>query len=338
MTRSANITLGTTLYSFTNEFHARSHSLADLIHETDRRGFGPALEVVGFQSFRSFPDVSDAETEAFRATLAETNLFANCLSINADRFMRPDQPISDDAMVDYHLRQIRSAAKLGFGSVRYQVTATPGVIRRCVPLAEELGVKLGLEIHAPHSPRHPDILAYRQMYDAVGSPMLGFIPDFGATARAVPQTHQDYFRKVVGVPEAALQKALEIWHDDTYEPFERFGAFMGWAAQNGIEDRHAVELMVIFGIFNRAAPEVWTEIVPQCFHIHGKFYGVDPATGQDGAIDYDRTMGVFIDEGFQGTISAEWEGHMASDDSGLDKVAGWHRMMTGILAARGLSA
>lgn len=338
MTQAADITLGTTIYSFTNEFHNRSHSLADLIRETDRRGFGPALELVGFQSFRSFPDLTDSEADAFAQVLSETGLFANCLGMNADRYMRPNQPVSDEAMVDSHQRQIRAAGKLGFRTLRFQNTATPAVIRQCVPLAEELGVKLGLEIHAPHSPNHPDILAYREMYDEVDSEMMGFIPDFGATARAVPQTHQAYFRTVVGVPEAALQKALEIWHDDAFEPFERFGAFMGWAQQNGVEDRHAVELMVIFGIFNRVKPEAWIEIVPQCFHIHGKFYDVDPVTLQDGAIDYDRTMGVFIDAGFRGTISAEWEGHMASDDNGLEKVANWHRMMRRILDSRGLAA
>ncbi|MCU0905854.1 MAG: hypothetical protein MUF73_00085 [Rhodobacteraceae bacterium] len=334
----ADITLGTTIYSFTNEFHARSHALADLIRETDRRGFGPALEVVGFQSFRSFPDVTDAEADAFAAVVAETGLFANCLAINADRFMRPGQPVSEDVLVDFHERQLRAAGRMGFRTVRYQYTAGPEVIRRCVPLAEKLGVKMGLEIHAPHSPGHPDVIAYREMYEQVGSPMLGFIPDFGASARSVPLTHQHYFRNVVGVPESALQKALEIWHDDSFEPFQRFGAFMGWANRNGIEDRHAVELMVIFGIFNRVAPEVWAEIVPQCSHIHGKFYDVDPATGQDAAIDYDRTVGVFVDAGYRGTISAEWEGHMASNDNGFDKVAGWHAMMRGILAGRGLSA
>ncbi|MGG7519398.1 sugar phosphate isomerase/epimerase family protein [Allorhizobium undicola] len=327
------ITLGTTLYSFTNEFHARQASLEDLIRETDRRGLGPALEVVGFQSFRSFPDVSDAEADRFKAVLAETSLYANCLGINADRFMHPGTPISDDEMVEFHLRQIAAAAKLGFKCVRYQNTATPGVIRRCVDLAEKLGVKLGLEIHAPHSANHPDIVKYRTMYDEVGSDLLGFIPDFGATAHAVPDLHLNYFRNVVGAPETAIQKALEIWHDDAIEPFQRFGALMQWAGKNGVEDRHAVELMIIYGIINRMEPESWAEIMPQCFHIHGKFYDVDPATGKEAAIDYDRTMKVFLDNGFSGTISGEWEGHMVDDGSGFARVEAWHAMMRNILGA-----
>lgn len=327
-------TLGTTIYSFTNEFHARQATMEQLIRTVDEHRLGTALELVGFQSLRSFPDVSDAEADAFKALIADTSLYANCLGINADRYMKPEHPVSDDEMVAYHERQIRSAAKMGFKCVRYQYTATPAVIRRVVPLAEKLDVKLGLEIHAPHSANHPDVIGYREMYAEVDSEMLGFIPDFGATARDVPQIHVDYFRNVVGAPEHAIQKALEIWHDDQYEPFQRFGAFMGWCGQNGVEDRHAVELMIIFGIINRVAPESWAEIMPQCFHIHGKFYDID-ANGQEAAIDYESTLKVFIDNGFDGTVSCEWEGHMVDDGPGLARVQGWHKMVQDIITRNG---
>lgn len=332
---SSAITLGTTLYSFTNEYHSRSMDFEQLVREVDRLTLGPALELVGFQSFRSFPDVSDAEADRFKALLSNTALFANCLGINADRFMRPGTPVSDEEMVEFHLRQIRSAAKLGFRCVRYQNTTTPDVIRKCVPLAEKLGVKLGLEIHAPHSANHPHILQYRTMYAEMDTDILGFIPDFGATARAVPDLHINYFRTVVGAPEKAIQKALEIWHDDNIEPFQRFGTLMQWCGANGIEDRHAVELMIIYGIINRSDPQGWAEIMPQCFHVHGKFYDVDTATGADAAIDYEKTMKVFIDNGFRGTISAEWEGHMVDDGSGFTRVLAWRAMIDTILRNAG---
>lgn len=324
------ITLGTTVYSLTNEFHARKVTLADEIRLVAEHGLGPGLEVVGFQSFRSFPDISDAEADAFAEMIDGTGLQLTCLGINADRFMKPDQPVDDDALLSYHERQLRSAAKLGFPLVRYQQTATPQVIRRLVPLAEELGVTLGLEIHAPHSPGHPDIMAYREMYDQVGSDRLGFIPDFGATAFTVPDMHWDYFRDEVGVPVEALERAKAIWHDPEIEPFERFGTFMGWCAQNGIEDRLAVEVLVIFGIINRVDPAVWAEIMDQCVHIHGKFYDID-AQGREVAIDYPANLKPFIEGGFDGTISCEWEGHMVSDDEGLPKVKAWHEMVRGIL-------
>ena len=112
------ITLGTTVYSFTNEFHAREVTLADEIRLVAEHGLGPGLEVVGFQSFRSFPDVSDAEAAAFAEMIDGTGLQLTCLGINADRFMNPDQPIDADALLTYHERPLRAAAKLGFPLVR----------------------------------------------------------------------------------------------------------------------------------------------------------------------------------------------------------------------------
>lgn len=328
---AANIKLGSTLYSFTNEFHDRTETLASLVRAVEERRLGPGIEVVGFQSFRSFPDVSDAEADAFNEMMAGTSLEKVCLGINADRFMRPGVPVSDDEMVAYHERQLQSAAKLGFPVVRYQHTATPAVIRRLVPLAEKLDVKLGLEIHAPHSPGHPDILAYREMYEQVGSAHLGFIPDFGATARAVHPDHLHYFRNELGVDPRAIDKALEIWHTDM-PVFERKNVFLHWAKTSDVDERLALELMIIFGIINREDPRCWSEIMHQVIHIHGKFYGVDPVTGEDPSIDYETTLKVFIEGGYNGYISSEWEGHMVSSANGIAKVEAHHAMLRDILA------
>lgn len=331
--KTADIRLGTTIYSMTNEFHARKFGRDDLIREVARRNLGPGLEVVGFQSFRSFPDVSAAEVDQFHAIIAETGLVPTCLGINADRHIDRNKPMTDAEMGQYHARQLRSAAKLGFPLVRYQFAATPDVIADLVPLAEDLGVKLGLEVHAPHTVDHPEIIEYREMYERVNSDFLGFIPDFGATARAVPPGHLAAFREM-GASESVIEKALEIWHADI-EPFQKFGAFQQWCQANGVDEVLAVEMMIIYGIFNRGAVESWAEIMPRVFHIHGKFYDVDRATGEDAAIDYAANLKVFVEGGFQGYISSEWEGHMVSDADGFDHVERHHAMIRSILSALG---
>lgn len=47
-----SITFGVTLYSMTNEWLAGEYTLAGMVDEVGRRGIGPGVEVVGFQSFR----------------------------------------------------------------------------------------------------------------------------------------------------------------------------------------------------------------------------------------------------------------------------------------------
>lgn len=326
----ADIKLGTTLYSFTNEYHARTHSVEDLVREVARRNLGPGVEIVGFQSIRGFPKVNDAFAETFRAVIAETGLTLTCLGINADALINRDKAMTFDESVAFHEAQVQAAAKLGFPVARFQYAASPEVIERVAPLAEKLQVKLGLEIHAPHTIDHPEVIAYREMYARVGSPYLGFIPDFGASARAVPQLYVDFFHWR-GIEEGMIQKALEIWDEDM-EPFARRSLFLDWAKANGKDEILAVELSIIFGLFSRQPLRNWLEIMPQVVHIHGKFYDVDDA-GQDGSIDYDAILPIFVEGGYQGYISSEWEGHQVSDGDGFEKVARHHAMERRILDA-----
>lgn len=113
--------VGVTLYSFTNEWLTRQFELDTLLAEVAKRGLGPNIEIIGFQSFREFPDVSDAFAEKFQVMMAENGLNPVSCAINSDRASsKPgQQPIEDAALVEYK-RQLRSAKKMGFSLVRYQ--------------------------------------------------------------------------------------------------------------------------------------------------------------------------------------------------------------------------
>ncbi|WP_238368204.1 sugar phosphate isomerase/epimerase family protein [Mesobacterium pallidum] len=321
MSPAHGIRLGVSLYSFTNEFFARSHDLKDLIAETGRLGLGPGLEAVGFQSFRSFPDVTDAEAGQFRDAVQAAGLTATCLGITADRFLRPGQAVSDEELVAFHARQMRSARRLGFSLVRFQHAATPAVIRALVPLAESLDMRMGLEVHAPLFLDHPVIEGYREMFEQVKSPLLGFIPDFGAAARAVPQVQIAHFREDLGAPQAVLDCATELWHDDALTPPDRMAAFADWCADAGIDPQLVSDISLIFGIIGRGNPARWSEIMPQVLHLHAKFYDCDPETQEDPAIDTAANLAPFIAAGWQGDLSCEWEGHITSHGSGFEMVA-----------------
>ena len=330
-TTSSGLKLGTTLYSLTNEFHGREYSFESLVRETAARDFGPGLEVVGFQSIRGFPEISDDFAARFDMLMDETGLARSCLAINADRALRRDYDLTDDELYEYHVLQIQAAAKLGFPVVRYQYPAGVDVIRRLVPLADELDVRLGLEIHAPHHVRHPDIVAYREMYDEVGSSYLGFIPDFGASARTVPPSFLEYFADS-GIPEPLIELALDIWHEDG-DPDQRRLQFCEEAESRGYLERHRVDLSIIFGLFGRQPAEQWREIMPQVVHIHGKFFDLDDQ-GDDIAVDYRSLLPVFVDGGYDGYMSSEWEGHMWSDSSGFDKILSHHALCRQVLSGQ----
>jgi sugar phosphate isomerase/epimerase len=330
MTQS-DIKLGTTLYAFTNEFHQRKYDFDGLVREVGKRNLGPGLEIVGFQSLRGFPHVSDDTASHFKNLIAETGLTPTCLGINSDMYIRKDYTLSHRESVDYHARQIKSAATLGFPVARYQYGAGPEVIRELAPLATDLNVKLALEIHAPHTINHPEVMAYREMYARVNSPYLGFIPDFGASARKIPPVYLEYFRSRRHVPEKVIQHAVQMWNEDS-DPFTKRPRFLEWAKTVGLQDSLAAEVPIVFTLFGRQSPRAWLDIMPQVIHVHGKFFGIDE-NGEDPSIDYKEHVRVFKAGGYRGYFSSEWEGHQVSDDDGFEKVIAYHAMMTRLVAS-----
>ena len=75
---------GVTLYSFTRAFHAREYDMEGLIRKVADEGYGPGLEIIGFSSFRGFPQIDDAYAGWFRDLVDEVGLVTTSLAVNAD--------------------------------------------------------------------------------------------------------------------------------------------------------------------------------------------------------------------------------------------------------------
>ena len=209
MATNIGLQLGTTLFSFTNEFHGRQYTFDQLIAKVAEQDLGPGVEIVGFSHVRGYPNVSDEFAAHFRDLLAKGGLVASCLSMNADILLQPDKPMSTEESLAYHVTQVETAAKMGIPIAKFQGVAGTEVIRRLLPKAEQLGVKLGLEIHAPDKVNSPMVMEFREMYAKETSPYLGFVPDFGSTARRASPAFTQYFRDL-HIPEPLIELAQKI--------------------------------------------------------------------------------------------------------------------------------
>jgi hypothetical protein len=332
MANQVGLQRGTTLFSFTNEFHGRQYTLDQLIAKVAELDLGPGVELVGFSHVRGFPKVTDEFAEHFRGLLQKYGLVASCLGLNADMYIRPEQPMTQDELLAYHEAQIDAAAKLGFPVVRYQFLAGTEVVKRLLPKAERLNVKLGLEIHAPEKVNSPMVLEYREMYEKVNSPYLGFVPDFGSTAKRVSPAFIRYFREL-GIPEPLIALVQQIWMepDDLQNIHGKIPQFASRAKAAGFRDVDIAECFIVFGLFSRQSPKAWLEIMPQVVHIHGKFYHFNE-DGSESAIPYEEILPVFIEGGYNGYMSSEWEGHFFCDDNGLDMVKKHHELCKRIIS------
>ncbi|WP_225206072.1 sugar phosphate isomerase/epimerase family protein [Novosphingobium huizhouense] len=330
MTVAQGPNIGVSLYSFTNEWLSRQFDLPALLHEVDRRGLGPNIEIIGFQTFKEFPDVSDRFAAEFRELIAAHNLNPVSCAINSDRFLKPgQQPIDDAALVEYHKRQLRSAAKMGFSLVRYQFALPVHLLPEIAPYAGDLGLRMGVEVHAPMWARHPAVLAYRDMYEKLDTPVLGWIPDFSGTASRIPASMLDAAR-AAGAAESLIDLLQDIWLEPGMS-HERAGKLREIALREGHAPAHIQAASLAFFILANNDPLSWAEMVDRTIHIHGKFYGVSEDLVEE-AIDYGAILPLFRDGGFTGTMVSEWEGHAYDTRDAFEQVERHHAMCRKILA------
>jgi sugar phosphate isomerase/epimerase len=320
---------GVTLYSFTRAFHAREYDLEGLIRKVAAEGYGPGLEIIGFSAFRGFPDVSDEYADWFRGVVDDSGLVQTSLAINTDVGIRRDRLMTDAELVEYMSRQVASAAKLGFPLARVQISLTPDSMEALLPLAERFGVSLAIEVHAHQHGQHDLVLALRDRFEKLGSPLLGFVADWGSTVTDfAPSAVEAYRRR--GASEELVSAVLALWHDyyrqgppmTEAEHGERFGAFIGLAARHGRPDLGVDFAINGTGLFGPARVDSWLEIMPWIRHVHGKFFGIDER-GEEPSVPVRELITLLVEAGYSGAISTEYEGwHWNYWDDAFPIVAG----------------
>lgn len=322
--------LGTTLYSFTTEWKMRAYTLDQIITNVVEKGLGPGVEIVGFQSFRSFPDVTDEFAENFKSKFEELGLIASCLGGNIDVGRRPGQDMTEDEMYEYIERQVVTAKKLGFPVLRIQAFIGPKMFEKLAPLAEKAEVQIACELHAPLTSDHPVVTGLMECYDKVGTPYLGFVPDFSSSMTQPPGVYWDSLRRVGG-SEKLIDIVKETWHSDMPSS-KKFSILGAAAAEFGASDELIGYMNRAVTMFGKMPPDGLRDLLPYTQHIHGKFYHVNEQ-GIEPSIPYPEIMSLLKDEGYEGTISAEWEGHAFTQESvGLQEVQAWHSMCNRLLA------
>jgi sugar phosphate isomerase/epimerase len=301
-----------------------------MIAKVAELGLGPGIEVVGYQSFRSYPDVPDEEARHFRGLLDQYGLIPTCLGANIDIGRRRDRLMTADEIYDTVERQLITAKNLGFPIMRVPPAAGQLTLENLLSLAEQYGIHLAVELHSPLSVDNPEVVKLRSMYERLQSPYLGFIPDFSTSMTSVPEGHWRNLR-AAGAPEELIETAKGIWATDDPTP-AKFGALAEACRQFGAGPAVVGQINLTMTMFGHMPVEKWREILPYVRHVHGKYYEVN-ADGIEPSIPYRDLMHLLKREGYQGTISAEWEGQAHTEEPiGFQQVAAWNAMCKQFLA------
>lgn len=307
--------LGITLYSASAEFRAGWYDFDSLLGRVAELGIGPGIEIVASQVLPTYPRVTDEFARSWHEAFDKHGFVASSFGANLDMGRRRDRDMTPDEEYEFTETLFRGAKTLGFPLVRIQ-SAKPDLLRRLLPLTEQLELKLAYEIHAPHGPNSPEIQKVRDVYSELDSPLLGFVADFSSTMHAMSPTLLRAVRRA-GLDDDAVARLESIWATDA--PMrERQEEFIGYLRGRDVDPgRLGSFAHLAFNMHGHVDPREWADIMPQILHVHAKFYEIDDE-GNEPAIDYPELVRVFVEGGYRGFWSSEWEGHAFAELGDVD--------------------
>ena len=305
-------TLGTTLFSFTPDFRA-GESTSSILQRVADAGCGPALEVIGHQAWRGFPNISADDERAYRDAVDRLGFEPKSLGIYPHPFRRPGAPMGTDEIVDDLTAQLEAARRLGFPIVRTHLGMEPGILRRVAAEANRLGVVLTFEVQGTATPDAPAVVDVLSLQQETGTPYLGFTMDFSVTTRALPGVLDHGLRRN-GLAEDAIAEIHRIWALDL--PIgQRIG--MGLAHVAGHPQEYALTVLVagVLGRCGRTEPAEWADAFPVTHHAHAKIWDPDVEAIRE---PHGAWLAALDAAGYTGAVVSEWGGHEMLDRAEAD--------------------
>ena len=200
--------------------------------------------------------------------------------------------------------------------MRIAFLVPPSVIEALIPHAEEMGLKMAIEVHAPHRLNGPWVEQTLEIVLRTGTKNLGVMPDFGTFCRAIPRLVLQEARRH-GVSEDIVAFLSDVYQEPTkpQDLVERVVSKGGNAAAQWLAQRVAI------GVWINDDPRQLVKLMPHIFHAHGKFYEITEDLIEP-EVRYDEIMKVLLDHGYEGYVSSEYEGQRLTQDidPGYDEI------------------
>lgn len=331
------------------------------------------IEIISQQAIRNYPFPSDEFVGRWHNTMAEYGMKAVAYDPHLDVLQFRDHVMDLDEAADRLKRDIRIAHKLGFGIVRTHSSMPMELQLKVLPLAESLGIKLALEIHAPMSLTGPEVNEIMEYRAKTGSTSIGIHPDFGIFQTRINQPTMDWYLRN-GVRPVVAEFAQRICDEKIAEQLDS-------AARDYDSHQHFVAYVltgaeppakVAAGIYEYVAlcksevadptPIEWDilgwplrlpgstgaeleALAPAVISCHGKFYDMTEIPGRPGeyedkAVDNETAITALVRGGFDGYINSENEGQRHYHDLDRDfyqdeveQARRHHEMMTRLIKA-----
>ena len=321
-----SIKRGVSLYSFQEEYFLRTLSLEDCIRTAGQIG-ARGIEIIPEQSIPGYPHLTDEFVATWFGWMRQYGTTPVATDLFLDTKLYPDRWLTLEEQVASVRRDVDIAVRLGATVIRAIINTPPEVMEAAAPYAEEQGVRLLLEVHAPFHYSHPWIEQHLEVMHRIGSPALGLMPDMGTFVRRFPRVVSERALRDGAKPEL-VDLIVQTYddHGDTHA----LADIVNYRGGGPVE----------FGLARQATHYIWSEPkamlphMPLIGHIQAKFYEMTDDEVEY-SIPYDEIVPVLQEGGFDGYLSSEYEGNRHIQDvypvDSVEQVRRQHAMFARLL-------
>lgn len=304
---------GVSLYSYQQEQFFKRMNVRDQIKEVHSLGTD-GIEIIDQQAIRDYPYPSDEWLDMWHSAMAEFNMKAVTMDIYMDVLQFRDHVMLYDECAERLKRDLRLAAKLGFQNVRCLSAVPLEVIKMAIPVAEEVGVRIGKEIHSVNVLDGPLVTELVDYAERRQTEFVGLVPDMGIFQYRPCVPNMNYAVRH-GMNPDLIPLAF-----DTFEQKMTTDEAIAYVQSKipGVQLKEITWLRTL-NMYVNQKPELMKDLVPHIVSIHGKIWEMteipgEPGHYEDAAIDYATPLKYLKEGGYEGYINTEYEGQRYKQD------------------------
>lgn len=294
-------------------------SLQDCIATASRFGV-QGIEMLSDQMIPGYPSITynlqPAFVDQWHGWMQEYAVEPIAFDVYGETKLYKNRSVTNAELQNELIELMKTAVALGFKILRLTFHLPIDVIEALIPHAEERGIKLALEVHAPHLLTGEWVQRNIELALRTKTKCLGLMPDLGIFCKAVPHLVLAESLRQGATPKlvefmAKVYKDREI-SKDLPDRIAKMGG-------NDVDQWLAMRLVI--GVWTYHDPKNLLTYLPYTFHIHGKFYEMNEKL-EEPEVAYESIMPTLIAGGYQGYIMSEYEGQRLTHgvDMGYDEV------------------
>jgi sugar phosphate isomerase/epimerase len=316
---TSNIKRGISIYSFQEKFYRKEMTLADCIATAYKFGV-TGFEMLSDQMIPGYPSIkynlSDQFLGTWRDLMQQYPIKPIAFDVYGETKLRKGRTTPDADVIAELVELMKTADALGFKILRLTFHLPLAVVEAMIPHAEERGMTLALEVHAPHLLTGEWVQNNIELALRKKTKSLGLMPDMGIFCKTVPGLVLDEARRQ-GATAKIVDHMSKLYKErqipkDLVEQVRAMG---------GNEADEWLAFRLVIGVWTYHDPKNLIKYMPHIVHIHGKFYEMTEDL-KEPDVEYEAIMPLLIEGGYDGYIMSEYEGQRLTHgvDMGYDEV------------------